>query len=422
MGDIGQMGAAGISAAANLAATSATNSANVSMNNATNETSRQIANENNQTQIAMQRENNQFNHNEAELANQRMIEQWERESRYNSPIEQIKRLEAAGLNPQLAYGGSSVNNVGATSHGGSQASAGSSGISPSMPVLRPGHIDPYLPGSDFANLAKAFADAKKTGAEGDLAIRGMNYALRNMKANAELADMASTFERIYGGAMRDKKLALLGEDVLLKTEELYNLKKEGKLTEAKTLLTEIQQTTEKMEGRLKKFLGDTEEQRSKTFMSKLRADINLENAQANSANSSAHYTNEQLGQLKDMREFNIDLRRNAAQMSRADLMKQGATLYQEIDYLLGHFEALSEADKAELRKVKAEADQMEWNYNMRWVNFALDTAERINNGITNWIPFAPDKTTTTHSENVVHSDGSWRQRDVVESSKKSKGW
>lgn len=41
---------------------------------------------------------------ENEKAYQRNLEQWNRENAYNSPSEVIKRLQAAGLNPNLAYG------------------------------------------------------------------------------------------------------------------------------------------------------------------------------------------------------------------------------------------------------------------------------------------------------------------------------
>lgn len=43
-------------------------------------------------------------------------EQWERQNRYNHPIEQMSRLKSAGLNPNLIYGsspGSAVGNAGA---------------------------------------------------------------------------------------------------------------------------------------------------------------------------------------------------------------------------------------------------------------------------------------------------------------------
>lgn len=40
------------------------------------------------------------------------LEQWERENKYNSPVEQMRRLRAAGLNPDLVYGGNVANTAG----------------------------------------------------------------------------------------------------------------------------------------------------------------------------------------------------------------------------------------------------------------------------------------------------------------------
>ena len=58
----------------------------------------------NRTNIQLQREQNAWNEKQAEKANQWNIEQWERENLYNSPIQQMQRLEQAGLNPNLMYG------------------------------------------------------------------------------------------------------------------------------------------------------------------------------------------------------------------------------------------------------------------------------------------------------------------------------
>ena len=44
----------------------------------------------------------------AQEAHQRDLEMWHRTNRYNSPEEQMKRLEAAGLNPHLVYGSGQV--------------------------------------------------------------------------------------------------------------------------------------------------------------------------------------------------------------------------------------------------------------------------------------------------------------------------
>ena len=57
----------------------------------------------NRTNIRLQREQNAWNERQAEKANKWNIEQWERENLYNSPVQQMQRLEQAGLNPNLMY-------------------------------------------------------------------------------------------------------------------------------------------------------------------------------------------------------------------------------------------------------------------------------------------------------------------------------
>lgn len=47
---------------------------------------------------------------EAELAYQRQVEMWHMQNAYNSPMEQMKRFGAAGLNPNLIYGQGSSGN------------------------------------------------------------------------------------------------------------------------------------------------------------------------------------------------------------------------------------------------------------------------------------------------------------------------
>lgn len=58
----------------------------------------------NRTNIQLQREQQAWAEKQAEKANQWNIEQWERENLYNSPMQQMQRIEQAGLNPNLMYG------------------------------------------------------------------------------------------------------------------------------------------------------------------------------------------------------------------------------------------------------------------------------------------------------------------------------
>lgn len=52
-----------------------------------------------------QAENREWNLNLAKMQNQWSIDQWNRENSYNSPAAYRARLKAAGMNPDLAYGG-----------------------------------------------------------------------------------------------------------------------------------------------------------------------------------------------------------------------------------------------------------------------------------------------------------------------------
>ena len=61
-------------------------------------------NQTNKANIQLQREQQQFNAQQAKQANEWNMQQWQRENEYNAPAQQMARLEAAGLNPNLMYG------------------------------------------------------------------------------------------------------------------------------------------------------------------------------------------------------------------------------------------------------------------------------------------------------------------------------
>lgn len=61
-------------------------------------------NQTNKANIRLQREQQQFNAQQAKQANEWNMQQWQRENEYNAPAQQMARLEAAGLNPNLMYG------------------------------------------------------------------------------------------------------------------------------------------------------------------------------------------------------------------------------------------------------------------------------------------------------------------------------
>ncbi|QXN74988.1 DNA pilot protein [Microvirus mar1] len=65
----------------------------------------------NRTNLQIARETNAANRALAEYAYSKDLEMWNRQNTYNSPLNQMQRLEAAGLNPNLVYGNGVTGNT-----------------------------------------------------------------------------------------------------------------------------------------------------------------------------------------------------------------------------------------------------------------------------------------------------------------------
>ena len=92
---------------------------------------------------------NQFNHDEAELAYKRSVEQWQREAAYNDPSEQFKRMLNAGINPYNAVGSIDSGNI-------SSAPTASAATSAGMPTIQNAYSNPA---SDFMQGTQGLLDS-----------------------------------------------------------------------------------------------------------------------------------------------------------------------------------------------------------------------------------------------------------------------
>lgn len=117
------------------------------------------------------------------LQNQYAVANWNRENNYNSPQEQMKRLKAAGLNPNLVYGNGAA---------GLQANPISAPSAPAAPMqaTAPGNFGSVV--SDAVGAALGIAQAKKAGSETiaqDLENKYLSETLQDrVKYNALLND------------------------------------------------------------------------------------------------------------------------------------------------------------------------------------------------------------------------------------------
>lgn len=324
-----------------------TNEMNKAIAEKNNETSINIARENNELQRYMNEYNNQFAAREAEKA-------WARQIQWNNPVNQMRMLKEAGLNPSVYF----------ASHGSAVGSAASpaasphgSGISPSMPTLTTPQLRPFFmsnPAEGFKAMASALAslgEAKKLGIETDTLKKSQDDILRKLKAETDLVEISAILEKRFGEKKRSKELQQMDVNIAKGVEETYNLAKEGKFTEAQTRLTELKQETEKATSKLR---GEEAEKARKeneyTYqliqakLDNLRSSTRYNNASASASTANARLTNERASQLEEMHEDNVKmnqwLTKKAEQDYKITDMDREAierSLERKISYLNAHY-------------------------------------------------------------------------------------
>lgn len=207
-------GSAALSAGSSIAG----NAMNKHSVDRTNETNMQIAQMNNEwsekmmeKQMAYNTEMNQTQFNQAkelqDIQNDFQSEMWNKTNEYNSPENQRKRLEQAGLNPYIMMSGGSAGT--ATAMNGSSASAGgSSGVG----LPSPSQVSTQAPRFDFSGIASSIMAGLKM--------------FNDLKLGKEQADNLSIDKSIKTIEMQYKSRQIM--------QDLANRIAEQKNTEAKT--------------------------------------------------------------------------------------------------------------------------------------------------------------------------------------------
>lgn len=222
----------------------------------TNDANREIADKNNAAAIALARENNAWQEQllrqnqdwssaEAEKAYKRELEKMRLEMDWNSPVRQVERLRAAGLNPALAFGGANTTSVaGATAP---QAQPTSSGVTPSMPVLTSPRMEAFQLASpaaamrDIGEALAAMSAARKSGAETEVIEKSLDDVLRKYKADADFAVVGVTLEHEFARGDRTRAQQLADLKIAEVTESIHNLTKQGLYTEALTAVEKVEE-------------------------------------------------------------------------------------------------------------------------------------------------------------------------------------
>lgn len=205
---------------------------------AANKQQAKIANAQNKLQWAM--------HQSTQNWNERMARtMFNLENAYNSPLEQMKRLNEAGINPSVAMAGSL---------GSAQSTPGDVAtpqMASSPTAVGPSYENPFRNlSSDFAQIASGIAQlatAKKTGVDTEYMRNAMQDMLRSVKAKAQTDESNAAIQKYEEEASRmytllerrQKYKSLLKEYDLLNQNWLNAMATEENIN-ADTLLKDAQ--------------------------------------------------------------------------------------------------------------------------------------------------------------------------------------
>lgn len=178
-----------------LASSVATSAMNGAFQAAANEDTLQFSEYWNNINFAQHLLDNKFNSTEAQKARDFQADEAQKARDYNSPVNQVKLMQEAGLNPNgLDYSGSS-----AQAQGGSPASSGSPGSTTTPSIQAPQVANPM---ADVLSAVATQADAKLK--ESSTHQNYVDAEIKKIKLSGELSELTARTENYLQSARSNK--------------------------------------------------------------------------------------------------------------------------------------------------------------------------------------------------------------------------
>lgn len=272
-----------------------------------NRTNMDIANNNNAMQERLNAENNQFAHDEADLAYQRELDKMAIENKYNSPIEQLKRYQEAGINPSVAFAG---NLAQAASSGGTapMAQPHGSGVTPSMPsLITPSYQSPFsfVDGLSngllkYAQIKNIISESGKNDAQSDQIRSTMDALLDQIKESTRGEKLTNDLQSIFGAEMYKANLSNVVQQAATSAQQALLYADQGEHEKALAELTRSQNKTEKIIADLRGQERDLMEKKNNTFYETQRAEIEKMRSESVKNRADAALSSAQLDRLREI--------------------------------------------------------------------------------------------------------------------------
>lgn len=277
--------------------TGITNAVNYDISRQNNETQMAIASANNAMQERLNESNNQFASGEAEKARSHDFQMMAAQHQYDSPVEQVRRYQEAGLNPAVMMQGQSA--IGSsTPNSGAQATPHGSGVSPSMPIFDTAKMAlfPDVVGNVFQQM-EALSRIKKNEAESGQTNTLTPYLESLYKEQVKSLELQNRITDAYGMLQADAQVQDIVKSVALKSQQIESLVQEGKVNEAKAELIELQKETERQTAKLTRQNRKLVEKQNETYFQRFESDLREQSARTHLASSQA-VTEDRLRELR----------------------------------------------------------------------------------------------------------------------------
>lgn len=287
-----------------------------------NATNLRIAQETNNMNYRIAQETNAFNKWLAQYNNEwtadQAVKMFNMENQYNSPVEQMKRLAEAGINPSVAMAGSLGS---AMSTPGNVSAPQGQAIPAVAPTMVPGHVDPVLNRTNgiesFSALAGALgslAGAYKSHVDARNAAKKINYELDSLLAQARFSDAQASyvkFQNMLDSAFapfeRQGNLDKLKQDIKTSVaDEMLKVAQTGVANDQHFVL-EVERMLKLAEGHLKEAELELFVQQKPLLIQQLNESIRLikeqqktEQSKQVSNNAAARASNAQADQIVEL--------------------------------------------------------------------------------------------------------------------------
>lgn len=296
------------------------------------------------SEILFGRRNHKFAQDNMRLSAELMRDQYDYEREQESPENERRRLEAAGLSPALLYGQGGSSGMSASISSMSAPGASSSGVAP------------------IGNLAKSFSDVALTRAQ----IENLDQNTAKQKTETDY-NRESMQYRI--AILSNEKTAGLFEYQIKAIDAIFR----EKITELN--ISKLQTEIDTMAGQLAnaKDLTEIERQRVQGYLDSVSGQLSL-------WKSDIALKEEQI-ETEDAKQLLINARTALSNASKSEVeerIKNYSAQRDKIDAEINRIGKLNKLTKYHIREIKN-------NIALRWATFGVNTVKDVSSEVRKWI-------------------------------------